>query len=40
MPDEILFTLMRQAEQIRDDLYGIQDDLDFIKVQLAVASEE
>ena len=28
------FTL-RQADQIRGDLYGIQDDLDFIKVQLA-----
>ena len=26
---------MRQADQIRGDLYGIQDDLDFIKVQLA-----
>ncbi len=28
------FTL-RQADQVRGDLYAIQDDLDFIKVQLA-----
>jgi hypothetical protein len=34
MPDEDQLSL-RQADQIRDDLYGIQDDLDFIKVQLA-----
>ena len=33
-PDEDQLSL-RQADQIRDDLYGIQDDLDFIKVQLA-----
>ena len=26
---------LRQADQIRGDLYGIHDDLDFIKVQLA-----
>ncbi len=26
---------LHQADQIRGDLYGIQDDLDFIKVQLA-----
>jgi hypothetical protein len=26
---------LRQADQIRGDLYGISDDLDFIKVQLA-----
>jgi len=26
---------LRQANQIRGDLYGLQDDLDFIKVQLA-----
>jgi hypothetical protein len=26
---------LRQADQIRGDLYGIQDDLDFIKGQLA-----
>jgi hypothetical protein len=25
----------RQADQIRGDLYPLQDDLDFIKVQLA-----
>ena len=29
------FLSLRQADQIRGDLYGIQDDLDFIKVQLA-----
>jgi hypothetical protein len=34
MPDEDQLSL-RQADQIRGDLYGIQDDLDFIKVQLA-----
>ena len=34
MPDEEQLSL-RQADQIRGDLYGIQDDLDFIKVQLA-----
>src|SRR6266436_1239718 len=34
MPDERPFTL-RQADQIRGDLYALQDDLDFIKVQLA-----
>ena len=33
MPDEDQLSL-RQADQIRDDLYGIQDDIDFIKVQL------
>jgi hypothetical protein len=27
--------LLRQADQIRGDLDGIQDELDFIKVQLA-----
>ena len=26
---------LRQADQIRGDLYALQDDLDFIKVQLA-----
>jgi hypothetical protein len=35
MPDEDQLSL-RQADQIRGDLYGIQDDLDFIKVQLAL----
>jgi hypothetical protein len=34
MPDENQLSL-RQADQIRGDLYGIHDDLDFIKVQLA-----
>jgi hypothetical protein len=34
MPNEDQLSL-RQADQIRGDLYGIQDDLDFIKVQLA-----
>jgi hypothetical protein len=34
MPDEDQLSL-RQADQIRGDLYGIQDDLDFIKLQLA-----
>jgi hypothetical protein len=34
MPDEDQLFL-RQAVQIRGDLYGIQDELDFIKVQLA-----
>src|SRR5437773_5654105 len=34
MPDKDQLSL-RQADQIRGDLYGIQDDLDFIKVQLA-----
>jgi hypothetical protein len=34
MPDEDQLSL-RQADQIRGDLYGIQDDIDFIKVQLA-----
>jgi hypothetical protein len=34
MPDEDQLSL-RQADQIRGDLYAIQDDLDFIKVQLA-----
>jgi hypothetical protein len=34
MPDEDQLSL-RQADQIRGDLYGIQDELDFIKVQLA-----
>jgi hypothetical protein len=33
-PDEEHLSL-RQADQIRGDLYGIQDELDFIKVQLA-----
>jgi hypothetical protein len=33
-PDEDQLSL-RQADQIRGHLYGIQDDLDFIKVQLA-----
>jgi hypothetical protein len=32
MPDQLS---LRQANQIRGDLYGIQDSLDFIKVQLA-----
>jgi hypothetical protein len=26
---------LRQADQIRGDLYGLHDDLDFIKLQLA-----
>ena len=34
MPDEDDFTL-RQIDQARGDLYAIQDDLDFIKPQLA-----
>jgi hypothetical protein len=34
-PDEDQLSL-RQADQIRGDLYGIQDSLDFIKVQLAL----
>jgi hypothetical protein len=34
MPDEDELSL-RQADQIRGDLYGIQDVLDFIKLQLA-----
>jgi hypothetical protein len=34
MPDEDDFTL-RQIDQARRDLYAIQDDLDFIKAQLA-----
>jgi len=34
MPDEDQLSL-RQADQIRGDLYGLQDDLDFIKVELA-----
>jgi hypothetical protein len=34
MPDEDQLSL-RQADQIRSDLYGLQDDLDFIKLQLA-----
>jgi len=33
-PDEERLSL-RQADQIRGDLYALQDDLDFIKVQLA-----
>ena len=34
MPDERPFTL-RQIDQARGDLYALQDDLDFIKLQLA-----
>jgi len=34
MPDEDQLSL-RQADKIRGDLYAIQDELDFIKVQLA-----
>ncbi len=34
MPNEDQLSLC-QADQIRGDLYGIQDDIDFIKVQLA-----
>ena len=34
MPDEDRLSL-RQADQIRGDLHGLSDDLDFIKVQLA-----
>jgi len=34
MTDERSFTL-RQMDQARGDLYGIADDLEFIKVQLA-----
>jgi hypothetical protein len=33
-PDEEQLSL-RQADQIRGDFYALQDDLDFIKVQLA-----
>jgi hypothetical protein len=33
-PDEDQLSL-RQADQICGDLYAIQDDLDFIKLQLA-----
>jgi hypothetical protein len=35
MPPEEDQLSLRQADQIRGGLYGIQDDLDFIKVQLA-----
>ena len=35
MPPEEEYLSLRQADQIRGDLYGIQDDLDFIKVQLS-----
>ena len=35
MPDEHDLTL-RQVDQVRGDLFGIQDDLDFVKVQLAL----
>ena len=34
MPDEDQLSLRKDA-QIRGDLYALQDDLDFIKVQLA-----
>jgi hypothetical protein len=34
MPDERSFTL-RQIDQAYGDLYAIQDDLEFIKIQLA-----
>jgi len=34
MPDEDHLSL-RQADQTRSDFYGLQDDLDFTKVQLA-----
>jgi len=34
VPNEDQLSL-RRADQIRSDLYGIQDDLDFIKLQLA-----
>jgi hypothetical protein len=34
MPAERPFTL-RQIDQARGDLYALQDDLDFIRVQLA-----
>jgi hypothetical protein len=34
LPDEDQLSL-RQGDQIRGDLYGIQDELDFIKIQLA-----
>ena len=34
MPDEDQLSL-RQADQIRGDLYGIQDELEFIKLQLS-----
>jgi hypothetical protein len=34
MPDEGQLSL-RQADQIRGDLYGIQDDIDLIKHRLA-----
>jgi hypothetical protein len=34
MPDEDQISL-RQADQLRGDLYAIQDDRDFIKAQLA-----
>jgi hypothetical protein len=35
MPDEHPFTL-RQADQARTDFYAIEDELDFIKDQLAL----
>ena len=34
MPDEHQLTL-RQADQARADFYAIQDELDFVKAQLA-----
>jgi len=34
MPDDRQFTL-RQIDQARGDLYGIADDLELLKVQLA-----
>jgi hypothetical protein len=34
MPDEDQLSL-RQADQIRGDLYELQDGLDFVRVQLA-----
>jgi hypothetical protein len=39
MPDEDQLSL-RQADQIRGDLYGIQDDLDFIKLQSHICRGE
>jgi hypothetical protein len=34
MPDENSFTL-RQVDQARGDLYGIDDNLEFLKIQIA-----
>jgi hypothetical protein len=36
MPDDHQFTL-RQADQVRGDLYAIADELEFIKAQITAA---